>query len=493
MSCTSTSTASAAETFLGTALRRQSVLYIADMFDYQPVEQQASAVELRFKLDAQAPAAVTLPAKTRITNRPSTLEGLIVFELDTVLTLAVATEGEEPEEVVAYATEGITVTDRHLGRAPGVSNDIFPIPDKGVVGGSVQIVTFEAGKQIQWTRVDRLATAGSTQSAFTTWTDEEGTTIVSFGDNAAGRIPPSGSDIYVSYRYGVGARANDIPAGGLTELVVPGDIDVWGVTVTNPHPPQGGTQPESIDSMRYSIPRAAARIKERAVTLADYADLALQVPGVAKAVAHGQTYGLVNVKIAPVGGAGDPVDAYLDRLKNEVEQYLNPRILIGSEVDMEPEKLEDLWKNIYIRVMVHVETGFNRTSVRTTVESALRAQLAFDEMTFGSPVTLGALYRTILAIRGVNWAEINWLSYDAPSPADEIGLDDPESPVVNKIDNLVPLPDTDDELLIPRIEPTEVVVADTFTNPDGSGKPMEVAERTHDGLWVKAVGGLVGS
>ena len=58
--------------------------------------------------------------------------------------------------------------------------------------------------------------------------------------------------------------------------------------------------------MRYSIPRAAARVKQRAVTLQDYADLALQVPGVAKAVAHGQVYDKVKVRIAPVGGDATP-------------------------------------------------------------------------------------------------------------------------------------------------------------------------------------------
>ena len=60
-----------------------------------------------------------------------------------------------------------------------------------------------------------------------------------------------------------------------------------------------------MDSMRFSIPRAAGRIKNRAITLNDYADLALQVPGVAKSTAYGTLYTSIHVRIAPQGGVGD--------------------------------------------------------------------------------------------------------------------------------------------------------------------------------------------
>ena len=46
-------------------------------------------------------------------------------------------------------------------------------------------------------------------------------------------------------------------------------------------------------------PERLSRIKSRAVTLNDYADLAMQVPGVAKSVAHGTVYTAVHVRIAP--------------------------------------------------------------------------------------------------------------------------------------------------------------------------------------------------
>ena len=44
-------------------------------------------------------------------------------------------------------------------------------------------------------------------------------THVVFGDNASGRIPPVNAEIFVSYRYGVGAAANDLGANTINTIV----------------------------------------------------------------------------------------------------------------------------------------------------------------------------------------------------------------------------------------------------------------------------------
>ena len=85
--------------------------------------------------------------------------------------------------------------------------------------------------------------------------------------------------------------------------------------------------------MRYSVPGRCPPA-QRAVTLNDYADLAMQVPGVAKSVAYGTVYTAVRVRIAPVGKDQD--DAAMDRLCQAVDQYLTDKILIGSSVYVEP-------------------------------------------------------------------------------------------------------------------------------------------------------------
>ena len=401
----------ASEAFLGTAVRRQSVLYIADMLGYRPIGQQAASVELFFSLDANAEASVTLPASTRVYNETDNADSLVIFETDMEITI-----NPGDTDIPTTATEGVMVKDVLLGVSLGIPNGEFLIRDKGVVFNTVSIRSDEAGQTLPWSFVTDLSLARPTQAVFTTFLDDSDMTHVVFGDNAAGRIPPVSANLYVSYRFGVGAEANDLAPDSINTIsaaTVPG-VDMWGVSVRNPTSPLGGTDPESVDAMRFSIPRAASRIKSRAVTLNDYADLAMQVAGVAKSVAHGTVYTAVHVKIAPQDGAAD--DTYMKRLCDTVEDYMKDKIIVGSTVYAEPSSnVEDeLWLDIYIRVLLHVVEGYNRTAVRLQVEAVIRQTLSFNAVDFGWRVAIGKVYRAALAVQGVEWVEVMWLSTDEP-------------------------------------------------------------------------------
>jgi hypothetical protein len=460
----------ASEAFLGTAVRRQSVLYIADMMGYTPVGQQCASVALNFSLAADDPNApgtivpIDLPAGTRVYNSSANADTVVVFELDLDLHL-------EPgdTDIPTYATEGITVSGVDMGASNGVPNTEFTIKDTGVIYGTVNVYTAEGSNTVQWTYVTHLADARPTQAVFTTFMDDQGLTHVVFGDNAAGRIPPVNAEMYVGYRYGVGAEANALAANTIDTVAAVPNVDLYGVTVTNPSSPVGGSDPETIDSMRYSVSRGGSVIKDRAVTLNDFADLAMQVPGVSKSVAYGTVYTAVHVRVAPPGGQGD--DPYMARLCNSVEAYLADKTMVGSTVYAEPtgtNATDSLFQDCFIQVLVHCLTAYNRTSVRLQVDSVVRSVMAFDSVDFGYRVSIGLIYRTVLAVQGVEWAEVTWLATTAPA----------SPPVGTNVINI-----QTDELLIPRIDTTQVVESvthyPTFTDD----------ELTHDGLWVIADGG----
>lgn len=501
----------ASEAFLGTAVRRQSVLYIADMLGYKPIGQQAASCLLTFTMvdaptlenalnlsPAEALAySVTIPAGTRVTNSTNTAASQAIFETDVDFTI---TPGQTVE---VFATEGVTVSNDGLGNSKGTPNATFMVPSTGVISGTVEVTTREGGNVIRWSHVSDIALARPTQSAFTTYLDDEERTFVVFGDNASGRIPPYGSEMYVSYRYGVGASANDLALGTLTVLVPPTGVETYGISVTNGAPPVGGADPESVESMRFSIPRSSGRLKSRAVTLNDYADLALQVPGVAKAVSYGTLYTAVHVRVAPVGGAAN--DAYMARLNAAVEDHLSDKVLVGTHVYSEPSTVDDLWLNAYLRITVHVQAAYNRTQVRKTVEQAVRALFAFDNVDFGTRISLGQVYRAALAVQGVEWAEVHWMDTVGPSNTTvEVDLDTDDDVRKIQMQGVVP-----DDLHIPRIY--QYPAADAATQAlypetplgatyivenssfSGTWANLTVDERSHDGLWVKADGGLVGT
>lgn len=411
----------ASEAFLGTAVRRQSVLYIADMMGYQPVGQQSASVGLTFSIAADDPdqpglvVPVTIPRGTRVYNETNNADELVVFELVTDVNLDPKVPGvneEDKRTVIAYGNEGITVRDRPAGSALGSPNTEVIIPDKGVIYNSVGVTTREGVQVVTWSYVSHLSSARPTQAVFTTFMDETGMTHIIFGDNASGRIPPVNAEFFISYRYGVGARANLLPANTIKGIANVANVDLTTVAVTNKASPIGGTDPESIDSMRFSISRGGSRLRQRAVTLNDYAELAMQVPGVAKSVAHGAVYTAVHVRVAPIDGKADA--NYMDRLLNSVESYLQDKIMIGSQVYPEPPDVAELWQDVYIQILIHVQDAYDRTAVRLQVEQVVRQLLNFSVVDFGTRISIGLIYRAVLAVQGVEYAELEWLNTTAP-------------------------------------------------------------------------------
>lgn len=402
----------ASEAFLGTAVRRQSILYIADMMGYTPIGQQAATVQLNVTLQADDVAhpgtvvPVTLPAGTKFYNSAGNADSVVVFELDGQITL------NPGDTLVTYATEGLTVGAKSLGLCSGVPNTEFVITDKGVIFGSVQVQTREGAQIVSWTTTQHLATARPTQAVFTTFMDESGYTHIVFGDNSSGRIPPVNAEVFVNYRFGIGAAANDLAAFDVDTIGAVPDIDMYGLSVTNPSSPVGGSDPEDIDAMRFTISRGGARIRDRAVTLMDFADLAMQVPGVTKSIAYGTVYTAVHVIVAPPNGQAD--DAYMVRLTNAVEAYLSDKVMVGSSVYIHPQHVEDLWQDVFVRILVHVQDVYNRTTVRLQVDSVVRSLLSFTSVDFGYRVSIGMLYRAVLAVQGVEFAEVQWLSTEPP-------------------------------------------------------------------------------
>src|SRR5215510_10284602 len=77
----------ASEAFLSTAIRRQSVYYIADMLGYQPVGQHSASVLLTFNItipveeEASSFDKVVLPKGTKVHNTVDNASDLVVFEI----------------------------------------------------------------------------------------------------------------------------------------------------------------------------------------------------------------------------------------------------------------------------------------------------------------------------------------------------------------------------------------------------------------------------
>jgi hypothetical protein len=186
--------------------------------------------------------------------------------------------------------------------------------------------------------------------------------------------------------------------------------------------------------MRYSIPRAA-KMKDRAITLQDFADLAMQVPGVAKSTAQGQFYTNVKVYIAPVGGGYPTSD-----LRNAVAAYLTDRSLVGTTVEVHPLSTSEwLYQHVRLYLDLHVLPQYGQLTVTNAVTTALNNLFAFTAMSFGDRISQGDVYHAALAVPGVDYIVITAMQ---PYQADNTTVIAPTVQDIQVGATLIPLLDT---------------------------------------------------
>ncbi|QEU96631.1 putative baseplate assembly protein [Streptomyces kanamyceticus] len=261
-----------------------------------------------------------------------------------------------------------------LGTGTGGAGQTYPLVHSGVLARTLVLDVEEAGRWRQWSEVDGFTTSRTGDRHYTV---DLAAGEVRFGDGGQGpRVPQLGERIRVrTYRYGGGAAGN-VAAGAITQVA-----DATGVDVGNPLPATGGRDAEPLDAALERIPGEVHR-RDRAVTADDFRELALRVPGVARAetlrllhpaVPDVPAAGVVSVLVLPADDIRDPAAPLPDRaLLREVTRYLDPRRLITTELYVIPPE----YRPIGLAAGIVVRAGFQVDAVRRWVELILRQFLA---------------------------------------------------------------------------------------------------------------------
>ncbi len=382
------------EVFLASATLRSSVVSIANMLGYVPIAMTPATVSLRFTTVVGA-GAITIAKGTQVSTLPQAGADSVIFETDVDLVILGITAATPTYVGDVAATQGITITNEVLtDNANGSANQSYSLFKPNVVEGSVVVTVLEpSGVSTRWTQINTLLNSTSSGRVFEALIDDNDVMLLTFGDNADGRIPPSGSIITATYRYGIGVAGN-VGAGLLTEMVQP-HVNV--TSVTNQGGAAGGADAETIASMQQSIPRSLFSL-QRAVTLKDYAALAIQYPGVAKAQATATVYTSVLLYVAPVGG-GVPTTT----LRTAVSAFLADKKLVNVTITTSAPT----YVNVNITATVHVLENFYQPTVKTMVTNALQTLLSFDSVEFDTNITVSKIYHAIQAVEGVDYATLS--------------------------------------------------------------------------------------
>jgi predicted phage baseplate assembly protein len=292
----------------------------------------------------------------------------------------------------------------------GAINQAFALFHASVVRDSVQVFTQDGAIDpttgqpsfLSWTYFPKLAAANFYDRAFTVTVDEDNYTYAVFGDGVSGIIPATGAPVFVTYRYGVGASGN-VGIGAVRSFVSGGVLTTKIASVTNTTAATGGTDAESVESMRNSIPRSL-RTLERAVTLQDYAALTLHVAGVSKASASATVPTSVVVYIAPSGGSAPSAD--LIAACNAYFAGPPSRAMIGTSLSF----VAPTYVPINITLSITVNAKHRRDIVQAAVATAIAQLYSFDNRNFAEILQKASVFHTVVDIPGVDYVDITLFS-----------------------------------------------------------------------------------
>jgi predicted phage baseplate assembly protein len=332
------------------------------------------------------------------------------------------------------ATSLRTVTGEPVGQSSGLPSQQMTLANTPVSPDTMQLtVTSGELPPVQWTAIDDLYAASATDTVYVL---DPAAGLVTFGDGSHGLIPPAGSDVTASYRYGGGAASN-VPPGAASALLGP----VPGVSaVTNERAAVGGQDAQTTADLQQQAP-ALLRSQQRVVTRADYVGQAIAVPGVVRAtvvplanpdfpgvaVPGALTVVIVPAVIAP----GDAVPNPAPDLKEAVAVTLDDMRPVTAEVYVDGP----VYHMVEVSARIEVQPYASPDQAQIDVSAALDAFLsplpvtlpdgsASTPQDFGATFYPSSLYRAILDVPNVVAVPILSVSVDGGvvDPAGSVSL-----------------------------------------------------------------------
>ncbi|GHB52511.1 hypothetical protein GCM10010331_45170 [Streptomyces xanthochromogenes] len=401
--------AAAREAFLSTATRRESILELARMLGYTPDVAAPAAGSVVLATEESQAAAVFVPSGTRLTTDfIEALDRPLIYETMQDATLAAAggsatipvmegeTAGTTPLRILRNTAEEQEITCETLGVSTGSVEQAFVLAEAPVVLDSIRVFVDEGSDAVEWQQVTSLLEWGPLDKVFQAGADGRSTTLV-FGDGLTGSVPSIGQTVYAAYRTGGGTVGN-IQANSVRDIM----NGQAGVYIVSSSAMTGGRDPESLESIRVNAPKAH-RTQDRAVSQRDYADLALSVPGVAKARALSNATTSVNVRIVGAANAIPTLD-----LIDKVERFLQGRAVAGVRVSVSPGDLVKVnMGKPDDPIVLGLYPNHRREDALRAGKQALQQLLSDASSSFGMTIPISRVYRILDGIPGVEYARIS--------------------------------------------------------------------------------------
>ena len=304
---------------------------------------------------------------------------------------------------VALATHGETEA-RAIGHGnASLGGQAFVLPVKPLTHvGSPSPTGVAAALEIRvdgllWREIPSLRDAGPRDAVYTLKHQEDGSTLVQFGDGTNGRRLPTGiNNVIATWRKGLG-QTGMVRAGQLTLLAgAPQGVK----SAVNPLPATGAADGETIDDARRNAPLSVMTLG-RIVTLTDYADFARAFIGVAKAHAIWSWTGTQRAVLLTVAGTnGAPLEARdIDNLRGAIAD-VSDRAIAVTVANHRPATFR-------LTASIKVLPTHQSDMVLAEAQARLAAAFSFAARDLGQPVARSEVIAVIQGVPGVDWLDLD--------------------------------------------------------------------------------------
>ena len=379
----------ALEGFLPSAVKRESVINLLKLIDFELSSASAAQVDVKFTTPDVKVFNIVIPKSTRIQTVDQTSP--IVFETDVDATISAGNL-----DITVAATQGES-GDEDVGTSDGTAFQQFEMTSVPIIDGTLRIFLDEGPGEEEWEIVDSLFGALPTDKKLTVQRDEDDKITLLFGDNGQGKIPLNSSPIRGTFRLGGGLEGN---VGSNTIIQILDVISNGGgpvtLQVTNPISASGGEDRQSNEDAKIQGPRTL-RALNRAVTREDFQTLTEGLAGVKKAIATERNeIAEINVRIVPSGG-GQPSQGLIDAVKI----FLDAKRCIGNILVVAGPSA---FVKIDIEATVVVKPNFVQDDVEEAVNNEIDAFFSLEStgIAFGQTIFSSDICALIDNVTGVD-------------------------------------------------------------------------------------------
>ena len=325
------------EMFIDSATTRNAMISLSKLLGYTPKSRTGAKANVSISITPDdSPSNITI-AKNTVFN--SVIEGI---NYSFVTDQSYSTTANADNSVVTISNVSLIEGDPLTYRYPANTQDSsqrFTIPNRGVDHSTVSVSIKENSFTTTlspYTLATDLLEVSSTSNVFFIEEGSDFKTDIKFGDGVLGRKLKSGNIVIIDYNICNGVLGNG--ANNFTVATTAGGYST--VTISTNSKAEGGSDEETINSIRFNAPRHY-NTQNRAVTTDDYKRIILRDYPLAESIvvyggeeADPPEYGKVFIGIKPKSGLY-LTDSVKTNIKDNILKKYNVASITPEFVDLD--------------------------------------------------------------------------------------------------------------------------------------------------------------